>query len=56
MEAEHMAGGLAGLPGPAKRTIKRLGTSISGEEAHGWASVGGHDQIAYTTGDLVTNS
>lgn len=36
-----MAGGLVGLPGPGKRTVKRLGTSVSGEEAPGWAYVVG---------------
>lgn len=53
---EYMAGGLVGLPGPTKRTSKRLGMSVSGEEAHGWAYVGRHDQRAYTTENLVTNS
>lgn len=50
-----MAGGLVGLPGPSKRTIKRLGTSESGEEAHGWTYVGRHNQITYITEELVTN-
>ena len=50
-----MAGGLVGLPGTGKRTVKKTGDKRIWGRGTWMGICGGHDQTAYTAEELLTN-